>query len=89
MKRLLYRHPALCSLNLLSLLLICLSSCQHPASSTRAVLQEPLPDSLQRLPENAVRGLWVRPGLKATLFASEPMITNPTDMDIDAWGRCG
>lgn len=87
MKRLFFRHPVLCGRNLLACAIVCISSCQQPATSTHAVLQEPLPDSLQRLPENAVRGLWVRPGLKATLFACEPMITNPTDLDIDAWGR--
>src|SRR5438093_7698060 len=27
------------------------------------------------------------PGLGATLFASEPMLKNPTDMDVDARGR--
>jgi len=36
--------------------------------------------------EDAER-LLTPPGLEATLFASEPMIVNPTDMDIDAQGR--
>ena len=27
------------------------------------------------------------PGLEATLFASEPMLTNPTNIDIDHRGR--
>ena len=27
------------------------------------------------------------PGLQATLFASEPMLLNPANMDIDAEGR--
>lgn len=48
---------------------------------------EKLPDDQQRLAENALKGLKIDEGLYATLFASEPMITNPTDMDIDARGR--
>src|SRR5689334_645369 len=31
--------------------------------------------------------LEVADGLEATLFASEPMLVNPCDMDIDARGR--
>src|SRR5208282_2758178 len=38
-------------------------------------------------PANAVKNLDVHPGLQATLFASEPMITNPTNLDIDHRGR--
>jgi putative membrane-bound dehydrogenase-like protein len=44
-------------------------------------------NSDQRNPENAVAGLDVYEGLEATLFASEPMLTNPTNIDIDARGR--
>jgi putative membrane-bound dehydrogenase-like protein len=38
-------------------------------------------------PANAVANLDIYPGLQATLFASEPAITNPTNMDIDYRGR--
>ncbi len=38
-------------------------------------------------PANAVANLDVHPQLQATLFASEPMITNPTNLDIDHRGR--
>ncbi|HLJ92314.1 MAG TPA: PVC-type heme-binding CxxCH protein [Gemmataceae bacterium] len=38
-------------------------------------------------PANAVANLEVHPGLQATLFASEPNITNPTNLDIDHRGR--
>src|SRR5262245_55995331 len=43
-------------------------------------------------PANAVANLEVHPELQATLFASEPMITNPVNLDIDHRGRvwiCG
>jgi putative membrane-bound dehydrogenase-like protein len=38
-------------------------------------------------PANAVANLDIYPGLTATLFASEPVLTNPTNIDIDARGR--
>jgi len=38
-------------------------------------------------PAKAVANLDVHPGLEATLFASEPILTNPTNIDIDARGR--
>ncbi len=44
-------------------------------------------DAQKRLPENAVKNLTVAEGLNAQLFASEPTISNPTNMDIDDKGR--
>ena len=38
-------------------------------------------------PKYAVGSLNVAPGLEASLFAAEPMLTNPTDIDVDARGR--
>jgi putative membrane-bound dehydrogenase-like protein len=38
-------------------------------------------------PANAVKNLDVHPELQATLFVSEPKITNPTNLDIDHRGR--
>jgi putative membrane-bound dehydrogenase-like protein len=38
-------------------------------------------------PKNGVASLNVVPGLEATLFAAEPMFTNPTNIDVDARGR--
>ncbi len=38
-------------------------------------------------PKYAVGSLNVAPGLEATLFAAEPMLTNPTNIDVDARGR--
>ena len=38
-------------------------------------------------PANAVKNLDVHPELKATLFVSEPKITNPVNLDIDHRGR--
>lgn len=46
-----------------------------------------LTEEQKRLPENAVSALKVADGLQVALFASEPMMTNPTNMDIDHKGR--
>jgi putative membrane-bound dehydrogenase-like protein len=48
---------------------------------------EQLSDSAKRLPENALVGLKTHEKLVSQLFASEPMMLNPTNMDIDAKGR--
>lgn len=46
-----------------------------------------LSDDDKHDPKYAVGSLNVAPGLEATLFAAEPMLTNPTDIDVDAKGR--
>jgi putative membrane-bound dehydrogenase-like protein len=50
-------------------------------------LYSKLTDEEKRLPENAVKGLKVAEGLEAQLFAHEPMLTNPTNIDVDHRGR--
>lgn len=47
-----------------------------------------LTDSQKRSVEHALDGIDLKdPELEISLFASEPMMTNPTNMDIDAKGR--
>lgn len=46
-----------------------------------------LSDDDKHDPKYAVGSLNVAPGLEATLFAAEPMLANPTDIDVDARGR--
>lgn len=41
----------------------------------------------KRLAENAVYGLEAAEGLEITLFASEPMMINPTNLQVDERGR--
>ncbi|MBR9999981.1 MAG: PQQ-dependent sugar dehydrogenase, partial [Cyclobacteriaceae bacterium] len=41
----------------------------------------------KREPENAIIALETHPDLEVALFASEPMVSNPTNIDIDARGR--
>ncbi|SEW54279.1 PVC-type heme-binding CxxCH protein [Chitinophaga arvensicola] len=63
---------------------VLISACQ---SHKPTVASLPLTEAQQRLPENAVGGLKTAAGLQTTLFASEPAIMNPTNMDIDEKGR--
>ncbi|TAE49857.1 MAG: dehydrogenase [Bacteroidetes bacterium] len=46
-----------------------------------------LTETEKRLPENALAGLEVAEGLELTLFAHEPMLVNPTNIDVDVRGR--
>lgn len=41
----------------------------------------------QKTPEETVKSFTVAPGLQVELFAAEPMVINPTSMDIDHLGR--
>jgi hypothetical protein len=41
----------------------------------------------RRNPENAAASFEVADGLNIALFASEPMVVNPTNMDVDHRGR--
>ena len=50
-------------------------------------LYSDLTDQQKRSPQYAVAGLTVAEGLEANLFASEPTITNPTNIDVDHRGR--
>ncbi|WP_138482940.1 PVC-type heme-binding CxxCH protein [Dyadobacter bucti] len=50
-------------------------------------LYKDLTDEQKRSPKYAIAGLSVAKGLEATLFASEPVITNPTNIDVDHLGR--
>ena len=51
------------------------------------VLSDSLSEEEKRLPENAIKGLKVADGLRIQLFASEPVMTNPTNIDVDDKGR--
>ncbi len=57
---------------------------KHVVSDT---LYEDLTEAQKRSPKYAAAALEVTDGLKATLFAAEPMVTNPTNIDVDHLGR--
>ena len=47
----------------------------------------PAPVGAQTSPEESARRMKPAPGLEATLWASEPMLVNPTNIDVDSRGR--
>jgi putative membrane-bound dehydrogenase-like protein len=46
-----------------------------------------MPTFAQMAPQESVRSLKLANGLEATLFAAEPMLMKPADIDVDAQGR--
>ena len=60
--------------------------CRRCVARWHSAKCRPLPQD-EHPPSQAVAGLDVGPGLEATLFASEPMMLSPTNIDVDARGR--
>lgn len=60
-------------------------SCQKQTESIPDFNQ--LSEDERRLPQNATLGMEVPPGLSIGLFASEPMLVNPTNINVDEKGR--
>lgn len=56
-------------------------------NTTDKVLFSDLDENAKRLPENAMLGLAVEEDLQLSLFAHEPMLVNPTNIDVDHKGR--
>lgn len=50
-------------------------------------LLDSLSESQKREPQNALKGLSIHPELELKVFATEPMLQNPTNIDVDAKGR--
>jgi putative membrane-bound dehydrogenase-like protein len=73
MKRFMKRSKTLCSVTMLGLVATTALAAQ-PRSGTQAAREQ-------------LKDLGIAAGLEATLFATEPMVVNPADMDIDAKGR--
>lgn len=65
------------------LILLVLVSCQSDDQPSFSDLSE----EERHNPEHALAGIEVRDGLEISLFASEDMVVNPTNMDIDDRGR--
>jgi putative membrane-bound dehydrogenase-like protein len=71
---------------LLLLLLVVALACT-PTAEKKATSFETLSEDEKRLPENALEGMHVADGSEVELFASEPMVTNPTNISVDHLGR--
>jgi hypothetical protein len=57
----------------------------HPTAAIYAFFQLAL--LAQQTPPQTVKGLTAAPGLEVKLWASEPDLVNPTNIDIDSRGR--
>lgn len=71
----------------LSLLLLLNGSCGDSQEKLAPVDFESLSLQAQRQAEHALAGVDIAPGLTASVFAAEPMLLNPTNIDIDSKGR--
>ena len=72
----------------LAILSTLIFSCEKPIPQLTADEYAALSDEQKRSVEHALDGIEVLDDrLELTLFASEPMMTNPTNMDIDDRGR--
>ncbi|TCK85852.1 PVC-type heme-binding CxxCH protein [Albibacterium bauzanense] len=65
----------------------CTTASSKESDHTELFADSLLTEAQKRLPENAVRGLKILPGLDVKLMASEPMLINPTNIDVDERGR--
>lgn len=63
-------------------------SCNNAPGKAKAEIQaDSLSDAQKHLPENALKSLRVAEGLEITAMATEPMLQNPTNIDVDERGR--
>jgi len=53
----------------------------------RKAIYDTLTDPQRRLPENALAGITIAEGLQVQLMATEPLLQNPTNIDVDERGR--
>ncbi len=65
---------------------LCLSSCGKKEEWEKVTWEE-LSEEEQHQAKFALASMEVHEGLEAELFAAEPMITNPTNLAVDAKGR--
>ncbi|MBC8032780.1 MAG: c-type cytochrome [Chitinophagaceae bacterium] len=63
-------------------------SCNNkPATADKAGTPDTLTEAQKHMAQNGLLGLQVAEGLEVTVMATEPMLKNPTNMDVDERGR--
>jgi hypothetical protein len=68
--------------------LIFLSACNNSTDKTSdSNPSDTLTEAQKHLASNALRGLHVYAGLEVEIMATEPMLKNPTNIDVDERGR--
>ncbi len=77
--------------HLLSLLclsaIVTVTSCSPGDTEKKGGFTDTLTDQQTHLTENALRGITVAEGLQVQKMAGEPMLKNPTNLDVDDRGR--
>jgi putative membrane-bound dehydrogenase-like protein len=68
------------------IILLLASSCGDKDAKTSKGFST-MTEEEKRLPENALASMTTADGLDVELFASEPMVTNPTNISVDEKGR--
>ncbi|MDQ3846740.1 MAG: PQQ-dependent sugar dehydrogenase, partial [Bacteroidota bacterium] len=68
-------------------LLAIFASCSQGDQSGKGTATDTLTEAQKHLPENALKGLTIAEGVVVQPYATEPMLTNPTNMDVDERGR--
>ena len=77
-----------CTLLNLLLAMSLLISCNNISNQGKGVGQsDSLTEEQRHLPENTLKGLSISEGLELHSFATEPMLKNPTNIDVDERGR--
>jgi putative membrane-bound dehydrogenase-like protein len=62
-------------------------SCRDNDNQTDKQTTDTLSEEQKHVPQNALRGLTVAEGLEVKMMASEPVLRNPTNIDVDDRGR--
>ena len=70
----------------LAILTLLFCSCNN-SQDAKVAGTDSLTDAQKRLPENALKGLVVANGLEVKTMATEPLLKNPTNIDVDEKGR--
>ena len=64
-----------------------LGSCENHQDALSSDSKDSLTEEQIHLPENALKGLVMAKGLQIQVMATEPMLKNPTNIDVDERGR--
>lgn len=79
--------PTLRLLTIAACCAVIFSSCGSGGDNKDAKALDTLPEEQRHLAANALKGLEVADGLQVQLMAAEPIIRNPTNIDVDDRGR--
>ena len=74
--------------SILLLFVAIIFSCNTGVTTAKTEIKtDTLTEAQKHLPENALKGLTISEGLEVHAFATEPMLKNPTNIDVDERGR--